>query len=164
MTSPGAAPEAGAVRRASQRDLDRLVAMWVAEAEHHAPLDALFRLRSDAEARLRRMLEADLRAPDAAVFVADAAGDLTGFACVRIARAPPIFEEVERAEISDLFVRAAARRRGTGRALAGACLAWVRRRGVARAEVRVASANREGQAFWRALGFSALMDVLDLRL
>jgi hypothetical protein len=35
---------------------------------------------------------------------------------------------------------------------------------VGRVEVRVAARNSEGQAFWRALGFHDLMDVLQRRL
>ena len=61
-------------------------------------------------------------------------------------------------------MRAGARRRGIGSALARAALAWVRERGVARVEVRVAARNPEGQGFWRAQGFSDWMDVLERRL
>jgi len=61
-------------------------------------------------------------------------------------------------------VRPAARRRGIGRALAVAATDWVRGCGVQRIEVQVASRNVEGQAFWRALGYGDLMDVLHRRL
>lgn len=72
--------------------------------------------------------------------------------------------ERERGEIEWLFVREEARRQGTGRALVAAVLAWLRERGVARVEIQVARANASGSAFWRALGFAASMDVLDLHL
>jgi GNAT superfamily N-acetyltransferase len=61
-------------------------------------------------------------------------------------------------------VRPAARRRGLGRSLAEAALAWARARGVTRVEVRVAAGNAEGQAFWRSLRFGDLVDVLQRRL
>jgi hypothetical protein len=48
--------------------------------------------------------------------------------------------------------------------LAAAALDWTAERGVDRVEVRVASGNAEGQAFWRGLGFDDLMDVLQRRL
>lgn len=154
----------GAIRPAALRDLDRLAALWSALASHHAPLDPLFRLRPDAGVAIRALLESQLRDPDAALFVCELGGDLAGFCAVRALRAPPVFEETERAEIGDLAVRDGRRRRGIGRALAEAALAWVAARGLGRVEVRVASANREGQAFWRALGFGDLMDVLQRRL
>ena len=83
---------------------------------------------------------------------------------VRIDRAPPILEETERAEITDLGVRPAMRLRGVGRRLVEAAHSWVRDRGVERIEIQVATGNREGQAFWRAIGYSDLMDVLHKRL
>jgi ribosomal protein S18 acetylase RimI-like enzyme len=96
--------------------------------------------------------------------VYDDAGDLPGLCIVRIDHSPPIMQEVERAEITDLGVREDARRRGIGRALVEEALAWVRASGVKRVEVQVAVANVDGQAFWRALGFGDLMDVLHKHL
>jgi GNAT superfamily N-acetyltransferase len=154
----------GSLRRAVPADLARLTELWVEITIHHAAIDPLFTLRSGAEPEIGRLLESQLRDPDVAVFVWDAAEDLLGFCSVRVDRAPPILEETRRAEITDLGVRASARRQGVGRALAAAALAWTKERGVQRVETRVAARNREGQAFWRALGFDDLMDVLQRRL
>jgi ribosomal protein S18 acetylase RimI-like enzyme len=160
--SPSASP--GRVRRAEPRDLDRLAALWTAIAAHHAPLDPLFAMRRGAESELSALLGAILRDPDAAVHVYEADGDLVGLCIVRIAHAPPIMEETQRAEITDLGVREDRRRLGIGRRLVRSALDWLSLRGVERVEVRVATANAEGQAFWRALGFDDLMDVLHRRL
>lgn len=154
----------GAIRAAHPRDLDRVAALWSALAAHHEALDPLFRQRGDADAAIRALLDAHLRDPDALLLVCDLEGDLAGFCAARIDRAPAVFEETERAEITDLAVREQRRRRGIGRALAEAALAWVEERGLSRVEVRVASRNVEGQGFWRALGFGDLMDVLQRRL
>ena len=83
---------------------------------------------------------------------------------VRVDRSPPILEEVERAEITDLGVREDCRRRGLGSALLDEALSWIALQGVSRVEVQVARGNAEGQAFWRARGFDPLMDVLHKRL
>ncbi len=154
----------GAVRRAVARDLDRVAALWCAITEHHARLDPLFTLRPDAAAEIDALLRTQLADSDAAVFVWEERGDVPGFCIVRIDRAPPILAETTRAEITDLGVRPAARRRGIGRALAAAATGWARGCGVRRVEVQVASRNAEGQAFWRALGYGDLMDVLHRRL
>jgi GNAT superfamily N-acetyltransferase len=157
-------PGSAEVRRADHRDLERLVALWIDLTEHHTGLDPFYALRAGAEDEVRRLLEAQLRDPETAVFVHEASGRLEGFCSVRIARAPPIHQEVARAEIVDLAVRRERRRRGLGRALVEAALAWVRERGVGRVEARVAAGNGEGQRFWRALEFGPFVDVLHRRL
>ncbi len=159
----GEAPQ-GSVRRAVVRDLDRVAALWSAITDHHTHLDPLFTLRPSAGAEIDALLAAQFADPDAEVFVWEDGSDLPGFCIVRIDRAPPILAETERAEITDLGVRPSARRRGIGRALAVAATDWVRGSGVQRIEVQVASRNAEGQAFWRALGYGDLMDVLHRRL
>jgi len=156
-------------RRAGPGDLELLCDLWLEVARHHAGLDPYFMLRPGARDEARRLLGAELSDPDAAAWVAGGAergghAAAQGFCIVRIDRAPPIHEQAARAEITDLGVRRSARRSGVGRALVEAAEAWVRERGVERVEVRVAVANREGQAFWRALGFGEFMDVLHRRL
>jgi len=154
----------GVVRPANRQDLDRVAALWSAITHHHARLDPLFTMRPDAESELRELLTAMLRDPDAEILVYDRDGDLQGMCIVRIDHAPPILEEIERAEITDLGVREGLRRRGIGRALVAEALRWVRASGVDRVEVQVAHGNREGQAFWRSEGFGDFMDVLHKRL
>jgi GNAT superfamily N-acetyltransferase len=152
------------IRRASARDLDQLTALWRAINAHHSHLDPLFTERSEAGAEARELLRAQLADADMAFFVSERAGELVGFCAVRVDRAPPILVEVERAQITDLFVVESLRRKGLARALVACALEWVRARRVGRIEVRVARGNHEGQAFWRSLGFSDLMDVLHRRL
>jgi len=154
----------GRVRRAKPADLDRVAALWTAITHHHEPLDPVFRMRDDADGELAELLRAMVRDPDCEILVYDEQGDLPGMLIVRIDQAPPIMDEVQRAEITDLGVRDGERRRGIGTALVETALDWVRASGVARVEVQVAHGNAEGQAFWRARGFGDFMDVLDKRL
>ena len=158
--------EGGRVRIARLREIDRIAALWALITEHHAALDPLFRMRRGpvAEGELRELLRALHRDPDAEILVYDRNGTPEGLCIVRIDRAPPILEETERAEITDLGVRPAFRRQGVGRLLVEEAQAWVRDRGVARIEIQVATGNPEGQAFWRAVGYADLMDVLHKRL
>jgi ribosomal protein S18 acetylase RimI-like enzyme len=152
------------VREAETRDLDRVAAMWTAITRHHEPLDPLFRMRPDSDGELRELLRALLRDRDAAILVYELEGDIAGLCIIRIDHAPPILEETERAEITDLGVRPGFRRCGIGKLLLEQALAWVRMSGIERVEVQVASANAEGQQFWRSQGFGDLMQVLHKRL
>jgi ribosomal protein S18 acetylase RimI-like enzyme len=149
-------------RRATNGDLAAVTALWIELTRHHAALDPHFSLRAGAEEEARRLLEAQLRDPDTAILVA---GDPPGaFAIVDVRRAPPIHPETCRAEITDLYVVPALRRRGAGRALAAAATRWASEHGAERVEVRVSPHNLEAQAFWRAQGYGAHMEVLHRRL
>lgn len=156
----------GRIRVAHPTEIDRVAALWALITEHHAALDPLFRMRRGpvAEGELRELLRALHRDPDAEILVYVRDETPEGLCIVRIDRAPPILEETERAEITDLGVRPEMRRRGVARRLVEEAHAWVRDRGVARVEIQVATGNREGQAFWRAIGYGELMDVLHKRL
>lgn len=148
------------------QEIDLIAALWALITEHHARLDPLFRMRRGpvAEGELRELLRALQRDPDTEILVYDQNGTPAGLCIVRIDRAPPILEETERAEITDLGVRPELRRRGIARRLVEEAQEWVRDRGVARIEIQVASGNHAGQAFWRAIGYADLMDVLHKRL
>ena len=150
----------GGVRRVGPRDVDRVVGLWAALMGHHQALDPHWRAAPGAEDEWRRLLVRLLSDADAAVLVWDEGGDLLGFCAAQIEDAPPVVAERARAEITDLFVCEDSRRRGIGRRLVGAVTDWLRERGVPRVEVRVAVRNAEGQAFWRALGYADLVDVL----
>jgi GNAT superfamily N-acetyltransferase len=164
------APPEGRIREASQRDRDAVAALWTDLALHHVSIDPVYSLRPNASEEILALVTSQLRDPDAATFVWERTaqgperGSLAGLCIVRIDRAPPINWEVERAEVTDLIVAVDSRRRGIGGALLDAALAWVARNEVERVEVRVATRNPEGQAFWRARGFADWIDVLQLHL
>ena len=152
------------VRAAQRADLPAVAALWAALLESHADLDPVFELRAGASAALEGEVARAFEGSDTALFVADAGGRIVGFCAARLERSPALARESRRAEITELVVESAARRRGVGRALADAALAWARLRGAERVEVRVAARNDAGQAFWRRIGFGAFVDVLDRRL
>ena len=156
----------GRVRSARMQEMDCVAALWVLVTEHHGSLDPLFRMRRGpvAEGELRELLGALFRDPDVDILIFDVEGTPQGLCIVRIDRAPPILEETERAEITDLGVRPAYRRRGIASRLVEEAQTWVRDRGVSRIEIQVAHGNIEGQSFWRSMGFGDLMDVLHKRL
>lgn len=158
--------DASPLRRARERDLERLVALFFVLLEYHAERSPRLALRGGAEAeeQVRRLVTARLRDGDSRVLVWEEGGDLLGLCIARVLSRPAIFEETERGEIEHLLVRESARRRGIGRALAEAGLGWMCERGIRRAEIQVAAENAGARDFWRALGFSAAMDVLERRL
>ena len=118
----------GRVRVAKLQEIDCVAALWALITEHHERLDPLFRMRRGpvAEGELRELLRALHRDPDCAILVFDRGGTPEGLCIVRIDRAPPILEETERAEITDLGVRPELRRQGVGRKLVDEAQEWAR--------------------------------------
>lgn len=161
---------AARVREATALDLECVGELWSATTAHHSAIDPFFTQRTGpaAEREVRDLVARLHRDRDAAIFVAEpaepTAAPIVGICIVRVDRAPPILVETERGEITDLFVCPEARRGGIARELAEAALDWLRAAGIERVEIQVAVGNAEGQAFWRALGFGDLMDVLQKRL
>jgi ribosomal protein S18 acetylase RimI-like enzyme len=151
-------------RPARRADVAAVAALWEALVEQHGALDPALAVRPDAGVALPRAVERMLGDPGAALWVWEEPAGITGFCAAQRRRAPPAAAERVRVEITELAVAPAARRRGIGRALATAALAWAESGGARRIEVRVAARNAEGQAFWRALGFADFVDVLDRRL
>ena len=151
-------------RRATNGDLAAVTALWIELTRHHAALDPHFALRPGAEREARQILAAQLRDPDTAIWVAGERERPDALAIVCVRRAPPIHPETCRAEITDLYVAPTLRRRGCGRALVAAALAFARERGAERVEVHVSPRNPDAQAFWRAEGYAAHMNVLHRRV
>ncbi len=154
----------GEPRRATHGDLAGVGTLWLELTRHHATFDPHFALREGAEAEARRLLAAQMRDRDTAIFVAGEPDRPQAFAIVSVRRAPPIHPETCRAEITDLFVAPELRRRGCGRALVTAATRWAHDRGAERVEARVSSRNLDARAFWRAQGYGPHMDVLHRRL
>ena len=152
------------VRQASRADLEAVARLWVALTRHHAARDDGYALLPGADGEIRRLLLAILHDGDSAIWLAEGDQGAVGLCAVRIDAAPPIHAEVERAEITDLWVDPSLRRLGLGRELLETALRWIDARGVRRVEVRVATSNPEGQAFWRAQGFGDFVDVLHRHL
>ena len=122
-----------------------------------------FALAPGSGDRLRAHLAERARAPESGVWVADAGGDLLGFCVAAVSQRPAFFEETERLEIEGVYVRPQERRRGLARRLVEGVLDALDPQGRRRVELAVARGNGEGHAFWRALGFTPVMDVLERR-
>ena len=153
-----------ATRPARAGDLPVLVDLWDELIRHHAPLDSHYAVGPVAGSAWRRRAAKLVEGIGGAVFVCGTAGVLQGFCSVELRGGSPLVDRAASAEITDLFVVAERRRSGCGRALVAAALEWLRSREIVRVEVRVLDANREGQAFWRALGWGDFVDVLQRRL
>jgi ribosomal protein S18 acetylase RimI-like enzyme len=92
------------------------------------------------------------------VIVAEEDGEVVGYVMgVIVDLLPEVFEAERSGFVADIFVLAEARGQGTGRALIEAMKRWFRGRGIHHFEWYVASSNKDGIAFWRAVNGEEVM-------
>ena len=142
------------ILEAREEHIDRIIPLWVALMDYHARLDPTFRRAEDAETRWREFLAKLVASDDARVFVAVEGEEIVGYCVARLIFEPPVFAEMPRGEIVDMFVREGNRRRGVGSTLLERAYAWFRGEGISRVELMVSVANPIGRPFWAKRGFS----------
>ena len=168
------APDGYRIRTATRRDQDLLAEMFRAFLEEQSEWGGMFGVEPGTHPQhgelFARVLETQAGA-DGVVLIAEAVSEVgdgaeshaspVGFLMATVATRPGFFRESSRGRIEDAWVRPEHRQAGVGRALVEAALEWVRGRGAARVILQVARRNAAGQAFWRAMGFGAFMDVME---
>jgi ribosomal protein S18 acetylase RimI-like enzyme len=105
--------------------------------------------------RSPQFLDRKLDALDVGMFVAEQAGEVVGFAIVRLSSAPdiPVLRPRRFAYLEDIVVAARVSRHGIGRALMRQVEAWAENQGADRVELTVWEFNRNAIDFYAALGY-----------
>jgi GNAT superfamily N-acetyltransferase len=112
-------------------------------------LNAAFNESSDGAENIARRL-ADPRRVDLPL-LAEVDGQRAGFACLRVV--PNLFYPVMYAELTELYVEPAFRRRGVGRALVAYAEALAREQGAHGMKILTGDDNEEGHGLYRAMGY-----------
>lgn len=133
------------IRIASAEDMDAL-----------ARLNALFNGSSDSGEALAARL-ADPRRVETPI-IAEVDGQVIGFTALRVV--PCLFYSAPHAELTELFVEDAYRRRGIGKALIAYAVELAKQEGAKEMMVLTGLDNHEAQALYRTMGFEA--DDLDM--
>lgn len=153
------------IRRARQDDWDGVRGLWQEIDDLHADLAPAYFRRTVRAAHEWRQL---LAAPEAMVFVADAAAPvqpgtaLAGVISVRIYDTPPEPAMIarRRGHVEMLVVGLQHRRRGIGRELMAEAAGWARRQGAKELVLTVWSGNADAEAFYEHMGYRVLSRVL----
>lgn len=145
------------IRPAAAVDVPEIVALWGELAAYHARIDTAFALSDRWQVEYESYIRNLLRRDDALAVVATTGDYLIGYAVGRISILPGFFGRRRRGYIHDVVTRESYRRRGIGRHLTEALLAWMRDAEVFTVELTVAVRNEDAVAFWKRLGFTAYM-------
>ena len=145
------------VRDALPQDAAVLVGMWRQNTETSSRLAAP---RVDAAQRAIGHLALD---PDQRLVVAEVHDEVVGVA--HLVRAPwsPIHEETT-VRVSHLFVDAAHRRRGVGRALLAAATTWADEKQIGHLTINVSASARDANRFLARLGIASIATVRAVRV
>lgn len=142
------------VRPASAKDGPALYRAWNALRQHYATLDRRIRPAPVAEAHFLADLAEMLARGTSAAFVAEVDRRLVGFLSGGLEESQPDRLPERHATVGYLYVDPGFRRRGVGRKLFEAMVAWAgRHEGVTHVEMPVLDADIEAALFWQALGF-----------
>lgn len=128
------------VRRARDADADAIVELWKGFVSFLAPRDPRYEARPGAYEKWRdyfrkRMVNSE----HAAVFVAEADGELVGVIEARVTGSHPVFKVDTHGHLYGHFVTEAWRAKGVGEALVAAGEAWFRDKGLPYYRVSVLS-------------------------
>jgi ribosomal protein S18 acetylase RimI-like enzyme len=147
------------IRRAEERDLEAVGRLGARLLRDHHEFDRLRFMapRGNTESGYAWFLGTQLQRDDAAVFVAEREAQVVGYVYAGIE--PQSWKELreEAGFIHDVYVDAAARRRGVATALLEAAADWLAGRGMPRIVLWTAAGNESARRLFERLGFRHTM-------
>ena len=169
MAKPDESVDAGAgaaIRRAMRSDLPRLGRLGALLVEAHHAFDPQRFLPASGRTPTgyASFLGTKLEDPDAAVLVADHEGTVVGYAFAAVEGYDYMSLRAPAGVVHDLIVDPEHRRRGTGRSLLNAALAYLTARGAPRVVLSTAERNEAAQRLFASLGFRRTMIEMTLEL
>lgn len=137
-----------------------IVNLWKELTDFHTKIDPFFTRNKKGHIYFKTYITEQIEADDAYVVVCVDKGEVVGFVVSFIHVYPPLFLEKTCGFISDIAVTSEYQRKGIGSALLEKVFRWFAAREITRVELRVASQNQIGYAFWKKHGFTDYMHVL----
>jgi len=147
------------VRRATSADLPRIGRLGALLVEEHHAFDSRRFLASSnrTPAGYASFIGTQLDDPDTAVLVAEAGGDVIGYAYAAVQGYDYMALRGPAGVLHDLIVDPEHRRRGVGRLLLDATLEYLKSRGAPRVVLSTAEQNASAQRLFASVGFRRTM-------
>jgi GNAT superfamily N-acetyltransferase len=153
------------IRPATASDYDQLCELFdEVDALHREARPDIFR-KPDGPPRSSERVSSLIAGPASTILVAERDGILLGLSVVveQPISANPLHVPRRVVEIVTIVVRKPARRRGIGKSLIGASLAWAKERGADDVEIAVHAFNEDAMKAYTAAGFQMSVHRLLLR-
>lgn len=152
------------IRRARPSEREALLAMWLRLIDHHRRLDPAYPVPGSLRLGLHSELDRGLGRPGCAIWLALCGDAPVGFSFAEVEAGAPRGDQTAVGWIHELWVEPDWRRRGVAAALVERARAFLAEQQGGRVAVRVEAANQDALAFWRAQGFRARAQLLELEL
>lgn len=142
------------IRPAVLSDIDAIARLWLELVAYHREIDPdLPSATPNGGARYARRLMDRLDDPTTRVLVAESDGEVVGYVLGMVVDlVPEMFSQSASGFLADIYVAAARRRHGVGRALVDHLTMWFREQGLSYFEWHVAARNEDAVKFWQAVG------------
>lgn len=155
------------IRRATGEDIGAVAALWLELVAYHNALDPhLPTTTAESEEQYAHFVYRYMQRGDGVVYLAvDSRGAIVGYVFGMLTNlVPDLFAAQYGGMVVDLFVQADSRRRGAGRLLYAALVAWFREQQITTIEWDVAARNTAGRAFWEAVHGREMMIRMQAKL
>ncbi|PNX51293.1 MAG: hypothetical protein BV458_11745, partial [Thermoplasmata archaeon M9B2D] len=141
-------------RRASERDLDVVVELWMDSSRYHKELDSRLSVRKDAPKHVYAFYSKLILDENNYLAVALVNDTIIGYICVLIQERSPIHLEKASGFLDGIFVKPDYRHQGVGSELYQMALRWLKEHEIGSMRLTVSPHNSVGLSFWRKQGFT----------
>jgi ribosomal protein S18 acetylase RimI-like enzyme len=146
-------------REGKEQDIPQLIELWKEFIDFHKKWDQFFSRSEEGPGNFGKYLLINLRKDDAALYIAEASGEIVGYILCLIQDYPPAFKIKKHGVVSDLAITSRYRRKGIGEHLFYMAKDWFREKGMKRLELNVATANEVSTSFWTKMGMKPYKSV-----
>ncbi|MCX6778369.1 MAG: GNAT family N-acetyltransferase [Candidatus Micrarchaeota archaeon] len=151
------------IRKATEKDIPGMIGLWVCLIGNPRfnPYLKRYGLKKNCVQLYRKFLKSRIRARNAAVFVAEAKGELVGEIIVSIEKHPPVYVIDREGSVNELFVKAGYRGKGIGTKLLTKALEWCKARKLREFGLTVHVCNKKARSVYRKFGLEEVSLKMD---
>jgi len=145
------------VVKARREHIPRIVEMWKDFMDFHARADPFCTRNPGAHIGYKKHLEDTMASRNERLYVVLVDKQVAGYAFVKIAKYPPVFNYKYFGFINDMYVDPTYRRKGLGELMLKTVMEWFRLRGMKQIELGAIAGNKVAVSFWHKMGFADRM-------